>query len=232
MNPTQDAVEQRIAALEGGVAALLLSSGPGRGNLRDPEPRRGRRPHRLQPAPLRRHLQPLPLHAAQARHRGVVRRGPRRPRAVAGRDPRRTPRRSTARPSPTRRTTSSTSRASPAVAHEHGVPLIVDNTVATPYLIRPLEHGADIVVHSATKYLGGHGTAIAGVIVDGGTFDWTQGRPPGNFTTPDPSYHGVVFADLGAAGLRAQGPRAVAARPRLGDLAVQRVPHRARASRR
>ncbi len=82
------------------------------------------------------------------------------------------------------------------VAHEHGVPLIVDNTVATPYLIQPIAQGADIVVHSATKYLGGHGAAIAGVIVDGGTFDWTQDRFPG-FTTPDPSYHGVVYAELG-----------------------------------
>lgn len=82
------------------------------------------------------------------------------------------------------------------VAHDNGVPLIVDNTIATPYLIQPIAHGADIVVHSATKYLGGHGTAIAGVIVDGGNFDWTQGRHPG-FTTPDPSYHGVVFAELG-----------------------------------
>ena len=85
-----------------------------------------------------------------------------------------------------------------AVAHEHGVPLIVDNTIATPYLIQPLSQGADIVVHSATKFLGGHGTAIAGVIVDGGTFDWTQGRHPG-FTTPDPSYNGLVYADLGPA---------------------------------
>ena len=83
-----------------------------------------------------------------------------------------------------------------AVAHEHGVPLIVDNTIATPYLIQPIAQGADIVVHSATKYLGGHGAAIAGAIVDGGTFDWTQGRFPG-FTTPDPSYHGVVYAELG-----------------------------------
>jgi O-acetylhomoserine (thiol)-lyase len=82
------------------------------------------------------------------------------------------------------------------VAHQHGVPLIVDNTVATPYLIQPIAQGADIVVHSATKYLGGHGAAIAGVIVDGGTFDWTQDRFPG-FTTPDPSYHGVVYAELG-----------------------------------
>lgn len=84
-----------------------------------------------------------------------------------------------------------------AVAHDNGVPLIVDNTIATPYLIQPIAHGADIVVHSATKYLGGHGTAIAGVIVDSGNFDWTSGRFPG-FTEPDPSYHGVVFADLGA----------------------------------
>jgi O-acetylhomoserine (thiol)-lyase len=83
------------------------------------------------------------------------------------------------------------------VAHRNGVPLIVDNTIATPYLIRPFEHGADVVVHSATKYLGGHGTAIAGLIVDGGTFDWTGGKFPG-FTEPDPTYHGVVYADLGA----------------------------------
>ncbi len=83
------------------------------------------------------------------------------------------------------------------VAHANGVPLIVDNTIATPYLIQPISQGADIVVHSATKYLGGHGTAIAGVIVDSGNFDWTNGRFPG-FTEPDPSYHGVVFADLGA----------------------------------
>jgi O-acetylhomoserine (thiol)-lyase len=83
-----------------------------------------------------------------------------------------------------------------SIAHEAGVPLIVDNTVATPYLIRPFEWGADIIVHSATKYLGGHGTAIAGVLVDGGRFDWAaQGdRFPG-LTTPDPSYHGVVYTD-------------------------------------
>ena len=82
------------------------------------------------------------------------------------------------------------------VAHANGLPLIIDNTVATPYLIQPLKHGADIVVHSATKYLGGHGTTIAGVLVDGGTFDWTGGRHAG-FTEPDPSYHGLVYAELG-----------------------------------
>jgi O-acetylhomoserine (thiol)-lyase len=83
-----------------------------------------------------------------------------------------------------------------SIAHEAGVPLIVDNTVATPYLIRPFEWGADIIVHSATKYLGGHGTAIAGVLVDSGKFDWAaQGdRFPG-LTTPDPSYHGVVYTE-------------------------------------
>ena len=88
------------------------------------------------------------------------------------------------------------------VAHEFGVPLIIDNTVATPYLMKPLEFGADIVVHSATKYLGGHGTAIAGVIVDGGTFDYAQypDRFP-NYNQPDPSYHGLVYArDLGVGG--------------------------------
>ena len=80
------------------------------------------------------------------------------------------------------------------IAHEAGVPLIVDNTIATPYLIRPFEHGADIVVHSATKFLGGHGTVIGGVIVDGGTFPWSEhaDRFPG-LSTPDPSYHGAVY---------------------------------------
>ena len=82
-----------------------------------------------------------------------------------------------------------------AAAHEAGVPLIVDNTLATPYLVRPIEHGADVVVHSATKYIGGHGTAIGGVIVDGGTFDWAKsGRFPG-FTEPDPSYHGIQYTN-------------------------------------
>jgi O-acetylhomoserine (thiol)-lyase len=82
------------------------------------------------------------------------------------------------------------------VAHEYGIPLIVDNTIATPYLIQPLKWGADIVVHSATKYLGGHGTAVAGAIVDGGTFNWAANpdRFPG-FNLPDPSYHGLVYAE-------------------------------------
>lgn len=82
-----------------------------------------------------------------------------------------------------------------AIAHEHGIPLIVDNTFATPLLLQPIKHGADIVVHSATKFIGGHGTSIGGVIVDGGTFDWkASGKFPG-LTEPDPSYHGVVYTD-------------------------------------
>ncbi len=83
------------------------------------------------------------------------------------------------------------------IAHRHNIPLVVDNTFGTPYLIRPLEHGADIVVHSATKFLGGHGTSLGGVIVDGGSFDWKA--YPDKFPAlakPDPSYHGAVFADV------------------------------------
>lgn len=81
-----------------------------------------------------------------------------------------------------------------AIAHEHNIPLIVDNTFASPYLCRPFEYGADIVVHSATKFIGGHGTSIGGVIIDSGKFDWTRGNFPG-LTQPDPSYHGIVFTD-------------------------------------
>lgn len=81
------------------------------------------------------------------------------------------------------------------IAHKHGIPLVVDSTFATPYLVRPIEYGADIVVHSATKFIGGHGTAIGGVIVDGGTFDWkASGKYPW-ISDPNPSYHGVSFAD-------------------------------------
>lgn len=88
-------------------------------------------------------------------------------------------------------------RAIADLAHAHGLPVIIDNTVPSPYLLRPIEHGADIVIHSGTKFLGGHGTSIAGLLVDGGQFDWAaSGRFPG-FTEPDPSYHGVRFADLG-----------------------------------
>jgi O-acetylhomoserine (thiol)-lyase len=98
------------------------------------------------------------------------------------------------------------------IAHRHGVPVIVDNTVATPYLCRPFEHGADIVVHSLTKYIGGHGTTIGGIIVDGGRFDWVanKDRFP-MLNEPDPSYHGVVYTE-------ALGPAAFIGRARVVPL--------------
>lgn len=94
------------------------------------------------------------------------------------------------------------------IAHENGIPLIVDNTFPSPYLLRPIEHGANIVVHSATKFIGGHGTAIGGVIVDGGNFDWKANDKFPGLTEPDPSYHGVVYTD-------AVGPIAFAIKARV-----------------
>ena len=196
MNPTQDTVEQRIAALEGGVAALLLASGQaaetfailniaGAGDHVVASPRLYGGTYNLLHYTLPKLgiettfvTDPDDLDSWQAAVR------------------------------PNTKAFFAETISNPQidvldipgvskVAHDNGVPLIVDNTIATPYLIQPIAHGADIVVHSATKYIGGHGTTIAGVIVDGGTFDWTSGRFPG-FTEPDPSYHGVVFADLGA----------------------------------
>ena len=196
MNPTQDTVEQRIAALEGGVAALLLASGQaaetfailniaGAGDHVVASPRLYGGTYNLLHYTLPKLgiettfvTDPDDLDSWQAAVR------------------------------PNTKAFFAETISNPQidvldipgvskVGHDNGVPLIVDNTIATPYLIQPIAHGADIVVHSATKYIGGHGTTIAGVIVDGGTFDWTSGRFPG-FTEPDPSYHGVVFADLGA----------------------------------
>jgi O-acetylhomoserine (thiol)-lyase len=196
MNPTQDAVEQRIAALEGGVAALLLSSGQAAETFAI-----------LNVAQAGDHIVASPyLYGGTYNllHYTLTKLGIE---TTFVEDPDDLEQwRAAIRPNT--RAFFAETIANPknhildipgvsGVAHENGLPLIVDNTVATPYLLRPLEHGADIVVHSATKYLGGHGTAIAGVIVDGGTFDWTQGRHDG-FTTPDPSYHGVVYSDLGA----------------------------------
>lgn len=98
------------------------------------------------------------------------------------------------------------------IAHKHGVPLIVDNTVASPVLCRPIEHGADIVIHSLTKYIGGHGTTIGGVIVDSGKFDWTQDKKRfAVLNEPDPSYHGVVYTE-------ALGPAAFIGRCRVVPL--------------
>ncbi|WAM17168.1 bifunctional o-acetylhomoserine/o-acetylserine sulfhydrylase [Rhodococcus sp. JS3073] len=196
MNPTQDAVEQRIAALEGGVAALLLSSGQAAEtfavlNLAEAGDHIVSSPY-LYGGTYNLFHYTLPKLGIEVsfvedpddleQWRSAVRPNTK---AFYGE--------TIANPKNHILDIPGISK----VGHDNGIPLIVDNTVATPYLLQPLKHGADIVVHSATKYLGGHGTAIAGVIVDGGTFDWTQGRHS-NFTTPDPSYHGVVFADLGA----------------------------------
>ncbi|KDE98711.1 hypothetical protein Y900_007070 [Mycolicibacterium aromaticivorans JS19b1 = JCM 16368] len=196
MNPTQDTVEQRIAALEGGVAALFLSSGQAAETFAI-----------LNIAEAGDHIVSSPrLYGGTYNllHYTLPKLGIETTFVTDPDDPESW--QAAVRPNTKAFFGETISNpqidvldipAVSRVAHDNGVPLIVDNTIATPYLIQPIAHGADIVVHSATKYLGGHGTAIAGVIVDSGKFDWTaSGRFPG-FTTPDPSYHGVVFAELG-----------------------------------
>lgn len=197
-NPTQDAVEQRIASLEGGVGALLLASGQAAETIAV-----------LNIAQAGDHIVSSPslyggtynLFAHTLKKFGID------VTFVADPDDLEQWR---AAVQPNTKLFFGEVVSNPrqdildlegvsAIAHQAGVPLIVDNTLATPYLIRPLEWGADVVVHSATKYLGGHGAAIAGVIVDGGSFDYAQDpeKFPG-FNTPDESYNGLVFArDLG-----------------------------------
>ena len=109
-----------------------------------------------------------------------------------------------------------------AIAQAHNIPLMIDNTFATPYLCRPFEWGANIVVHSTTKFMGGHGTTIGGIIVDGGNFDWTSGRFD-NFTEADPSYHGLVYADLGAPAFILKARVQIAARHRRVPGSVQQL---------
>lgn len=197
-NPTQDAVEQRIASLEGGVAALLLSSGQAATTFAI-----------LNLAEAGDHIVSSPsiyggtynLFAHSLKKLGIE------VTFVSDAD-NLDEWRAAVRPntkaffgevvSNPRQDVLDIENIS-AIAHEAGVPLLVDNTLATPYLIRPLEWGADIVIHSATKYLGGHGSAIAGVIVDGGKFDFAANpeKFPG-FNTPDVTYNGLVYArDLG-----------------------------------
>ncbi|WP_026876197.1 bifunctional o-acetylhomoserine/o-acetylserine sulfhydrylase [Jiangella gansuensis] len=211
MNPTQDVVEQRLASLEGGVGALLVSSGQSATtaallNVAEAGD------HIVASASLYGGTDSLLRHSFPKM--GVSVSFVEHPD-----DPQ------TWRAAVTDRTKAffGETIGNPkgdvldiesvaAVAHEVGVPLIVDNTIATPYLLRPLAFGADVVVHSATKYIGGHGTAIAGVVVDGGSFDYAAhgDRFPG-FTTPDPSYHGLVYAD-------ALGPAAYIAKARVQFL--------------
>jgi O-acetylhomoserine (thiol)-lyase len=193
-NPTQDAVEQRIASLEGGTAALLVSSGQAATSLA-----------LLNVAEAGDHVVSSPslyggtynLFHYTFPKLGIEVSFVEDPSDLESWK---------AAIKPNTKALFGETIANPkseildiegiaGVAHEFGVPLIVDNTVATPYVLRPLEHGADVVVHSATKYLGGHGTAIAGVIVDSGKFDYAQNpeRFPG-FNQPDDSYHGLTYA--------------------------------------
>jgi len=198
MNPTTDAVEQRIASLEGGVGALLVASGQSAETIAV-----------LNVAEVGDHIVSSPsLYGGTYNlfHYTLPKLGI----SVSFVDDPDDPASWRAALRPNTKALFAETISNPkqdvldieavaAVAREAGVPLIVDNTVPTPYLIRPLEWGADIVVHSATKYLGGHGTAIAGAIVDGGTFDFAAdpAKYP-QYNQPDPSYHGLVYArDLG-----------------------------------
>ncbi|MGW2955605.1 bifunctional o-acetylhomoserine/o-acetylserine sulfhydrylase [Streptomyces eurythermus] len=222
-NPTQDVFEQRIAALEGGVAAVALSSGQAAETLALLT-LAGAGDHIVSSTSLYggtynlfRHT--LPRFGIEVSFvddpddaeawRAAIRPNTKALFAESLGNP---------------RGNVLDVRAVADVAHAAGVPLIVDNTVPTPYLLRPLEHGADIVVHSATKFLGGHGTAIAGVVVDGGTFDFGAhaDRFP-DFTEPDPSYHGLRYWP-------ALGPGAYAVKLRvqlLRDLGPALSPHSA-----
>ncbi len=201
-NPTQEAVENRIADLEGGVGALLLSSGQAATTFAI-----------LNVAEAGDHVVASPsLYGGTYNllQNTLSKLGITTTFVTDPHDPQAW--RDAVRPTtkaffgetiPNPQADILDIEAVAAVAHEVGVPLIVDNTVATPYLLRPIEFGADIVVHSATKYLGGHGSAIGGVIVDSGNFDFSKDpeRFPG-FNTPDPSYDGLVYArDLGVDGI-------------------------------
>ena len=198
MNPTQDAVEQRLASLEGGVGALLVASGQAAETLAI-----------LNVAEVGDHIVSSPsLYGGTYNlfHYTLPKLGIE---VSFVEDPDDLESwRAAVRPNtkaffcetiPNPKQDDLDIEGVATVAHEVGVPLIVDNTVATPYLVRPFEWGADVVVHSTTKYLGGHGTSIGGAIVDAGTFDYARypERYP-NFNQPDPSYHGLVYArDLG-----------------------------------
>ena len=194
MNPTTDVFERRIAALEGGAAALALASGSAATayaiqNIAGPGD------HVVSATTL--YGGTYNLFAHTFRNMGIT---------VSFVDPNDVANFETAIQENTKALFLETIgnpnadlvdiQAVADIAHKHGLPLIVDNTFATPYLLRPIEHGADIVIHSATKFIGGHGTSIGGVLVDAGRFDWAaSGRFPG-FTEPDASYHGAVFTEV------------------------------------
>ncbi|WP_460467940.1 bifunctional o-acetylhomoserine/o-acetylserine sulfhydrylase [Calidifontibacter terrae] len=198
MNPTTDAVEQRIASLEGGVGALLVASGQAAETLAI-----------LNIAEAGSHVVASPA-LYGGTYNLLKHTLPKFGIEVTFVDNARDPEQWRAAVRPNTKLFFAETISNPknevldieaiaGVAHDAGVPLVVDNTIATPYVLRPIEHGADIVIHSATKYLGGHGTSIAGVIVDSGNFDFAKDpeRFP-NYNTPEESYHGLVYArDLG-----------------------------------
>lgn len=109
------------------------------------------------------------------------------------------------------------------IAHRHQIPLLIDNTFATPYLLRPIEHGADIVIHSATKFIGGHGTSLGGIIVDSGKFDWKASGKFPQLTNPDPCYHGLCFTDVAGAAAYVTRIRAILLRD-TGAASVRSMP--------
>jgi len=192
MNPTQDAFERRIAALEGGVGALATASGQSAETLAILNIAQAG-DEIISSASLYGGTYNL-FHYTLPKLGIIVR-------FVDSRDP------ENFRPAINERTKAIFAetvgnprldtldiQAVADIAHENGIPLILDNTLPTPYLVQPFKYGCDIVVHSATKFIGGHGTVIGGVIVDSGKFDWTNGRFP-SFTEPDPSYHGLRYVE-------------------------------------
>ena len=192
MNPTQDAFERRIAALEGGVGALATASGQAAETLAilniaetgDEIVTSAS----LYGGTYNLFHYTLPKLGITVRF--VDSRNPENFRAAINERTKALYAETVGNP----RLDTLDIRAVADIAHEHGVPLILDNTLPTPYLLQPFKHSADIVVHSTTKFIGGHGTAIGGVIVDAGTFDWTNGRFPG-FVEPDLSYHGLRYVE-------------------------------------
>jgi O-acetylhomoserine (thiol)-lyase len=193
MNPTQDAFERRIAALEGGVGALALASGQSAETLAILNIAEAG-DEIVSSASLYGGTYNL-FHYTLPKLGITVRFvDSRDPNSFHGAINERT-KAIYAETVGNPRLDTLDIRAVADIAHEHGLPLIVDNTLPTPYLLQPFKHGADIIVHSATKFIGGHGTSIGGVIVDSGTFDWaTSGRFPG-LIEPDPSYHGVRYVE-------------------------------------
>ncbi|HEY5002031.1 MAG TPA: homocysteine synthase [Ktedonobacteraceae bacterium] len=193
MNPTQDAFERRIAALEGGVGALATSSGQAAETLAILNIA-GAGDEIVSSASLyggTYNLFHYTLPKLGINVRFVDSRDPNNFRSAINEHTKAIFAETLGNP----RLDTLDFQAVSDIAHEHGIPVIVDNTLATPYLVQPFKHGVDIIVHSATKFIGGHGTSIGGVIVDSGKFDWAaSGRFPG-LTDPDPSYHGLRFVE-------------------------------------